>query len=88
MILSLVLSDRTPTRSLIAEQLNLANASSVQKTCRLLQEAGWIGEDWRPIDGPGKIVRELVQAASSGGRWRDKRIAVVVTKATALVAGK
>jgi hypothetical protein len=86
-ILSLVLSDITPTRQLIAERLQLANASSVQKTCRLLQEAGWIGDDWRPIDGPGKIVRDLAQA-NVGGRWRDKRVAEVVERARALVAGE
>jgi hypothetical protein len=86
-ILSLVLSDITPTRQLIAERLQLANASSVQKSCRLLQEAGWIGDDWRPIEGLGKLVTDLAQAARSG-RWRDKKVTEVVERARALVAGE
>jgi hypothetical protein len=87
-ILSLVLSDITPTRQLIADRLGQAGPSSPKRTCVCLQNAGWIGEDLRPVDGPGRIVRDLDKAARAGGKRREKMIEAVLARARALVAGE
>lgn len=86
-IVDAVLDDVTPTRQMIADQLGLAGPSSPKRTCVCLQNAGWIREDLRPVDGPGRIVRDLDKAARAGGKRREKMLEAVIARACALVAG-
>ena len=63
-VIGIVLDDLEPTLPEIARRLGVAGHSGAVATCKRLQESGWLNEQRRPIDGPGRIIRDIYQAGS------------------------
>jgi hypothetical protein len=85
-IVGIVLDDREPTLPEIGRRVGVAGHSGVVKTCKVLQEAGWLDDSRRPVDGPGAIVRDLYQWAKSDGKPLDQLLEIQ-ERAIGLVEG-